>query len=76
MRKKIIKLELLVKSIREDINYFEQLNEDDLLYYSTFEAYKSQVKQNSFDVSTYKSYGYSDEQIEAEIEKNLIMILR
>lgn len=67
---KLYKLELLVKSIKEDVNYFDPSNEADSMYYSTFEAYKSQIAQNTFDASTYKSYGYSDEQIEAELKKN------
>lgn len=67
---KLDKLRLLVKSIKEDVNYFEPSSEADLMYYSTFEAYKSQIAQNTLDASTYKSYGYSDEQIEAEIKKN------
>lgn len=60
----------LVKSIKDDTNYFSQSNIDDSLYYSQFEAYKSQVKQNEVDTSTYKNYGYADEQIEAELIKN------
>ena len=68
--KKIKKYKLLVKSIKDDTNYFDQANAEDELYYSAYEAYKSQVAQNTLDASTYAAYGYSDEQIEAEIEKN------
>lgn len=64
------KLELLIKSVKDDINYFDSSKAEDSFYYSSFEAYKSQVTQNTFDASTYKSYGYSDEQIENEIKKN------
>jgi multidrug resistance efflux pump len=60
----------LVKSIKDDTNYFDQSRADDSLYYSQYETYKSQVAQQQIDVSTYKSYGYSDEQIAAELEKN------
>ncbi len=67
---KIRKYELLVKSIKDDTNYFSDSDSEDVLYYSAFESYKSQVKQNTLDTSTYASYGYSDEQIEAELEKN------
>lgn len=67
---KIEKYELLVKSIKDDTNYFEQNNADDELYYSEYEAYRSQIEQNTIDTSAYSAYGYSDEQIEAEIEKN------
>lgn len=67
---KIEKLHLLVKSIKENKNYFDEANSDDTFYHSSYESYKAQIAQNTFDASTYKSYGYSDEQIEAEIKKN------
>lgn len=62
--------ELLVQSIKDDTNYFEESNPDDSLYYSTYEAYKSKVAQSKVDTSTYKAYGYTDEQIQAELVKN------
>lgn len=68
--KQIEQSELLVQSIKDDTNYFDASNPEDELYYSTYEAYKSQVAQNKFDGSMYQAYGYSDEQIEAELEKN------
>lgn len=68
--KKIEKYELLVKSIKDDTNYFNQTNTEDELYYSTYEAYKAQVDQNGIDTSAYAAYGYSNEQIEEEIKKN------
>ena len=67
---KIEKLELLVKSVKDDVNHFEVSKAEDSFYYSTYEAYQSQIKQNTFDATTYKLYGYSDAQIQAEIEKN------
>lgn len=66
----IEQLELLVKSIKEDVNYFSASEAEDELYYSTFEAYKSQLEQNKFDGSAYRLYGYSEEQIEEELQKN------
>lgn len=60
----------LVKSIQDDTNYFDETNTEDTLYYSQFLAYKSQVDQQQVDVATYKNYGYTDEQIEAELVKN------
>ena len=66
----IEKSNLLVKSIQDNTNYFDSTDPEDTLYYSSFEAYQSQVAQNRFDASTYKAYGYSDEQIQAEMEKN------
>lgn len=62
--------ERLVQSIKDDTNYFDASEAEDELYYSTFEAYKAQVTQNTFDASMYQAYGYSEEQIENELEKN------
>ena len=61
----------LIRSIKDDINYFSAANGEDSLFYSIFEAYKAQIAQNQFDASAYKAYGYTDEQIEFEVEKNL-----
>lgn len=66
----IAQYQKLVNSIKDDTNYFDQSNKDDSLYYSQYEAYKSQVKQNEIDTTTYQNYGYTDEQIEAELVKN------
>lgn len=66
----IAQYQLLVQSIKDDINYFDAAKSDDTLYYCVYEAYKSQVAQNQLDTDTYKIYGYTDEQIEAELEKN------
>ena len=63
--KQVSQNELLVKSIKDDINYFDEEDAEDSLYYNTFEAYKSKVSQNVVDVTTYKAYGYTNEQIEA-----------
>lgn len=68
--KKIKKYKKLVKSIKDDKNYFDASNPKDELYYSTFENYKSQIKQNTVDASAYSAYGYTEEQIESELEKN------
>jgi membrane fusion protein, peptide pheromone/bacteriocin exporter len=66
----IAQYQKLVKSIKDDTNYFDQSSEADSLYYSQYEAYKSQVKQNDIDTTTYQNYGYTEEQIEAELIKN------
>lgn len=68
--KQTAKSELLVKSIKDDTNYFDAASPEDELYYSAFEAYKAQVAQNTFDGSMYQAYGYSEEQIENELVKN------
>ncbi|MEE1057509.1 MAG: HlyD family efflux transporter periplasmic adaptor subunit [Acutalibacteraceae bacterium] len=63
-------LKKLEKSIMDGKNYFDINKESDRQYYNQYEAYMSKIKQNDVDASTYKSYGYSDAQIEAELEKN------
>ncbi len=63
-------LKVLVKSIKDDHNYFSATDSEDELYYSTFEAYKSQISQNIFNASTYVAYGYTEEQIEHELAVN------
>lgn len=62
--------ELLVKSIKDDKNYFDETSSEDSLYYNTYELYKSRITQSAVDTSSYKAYGYTDEQIEAELIKN------
>lgn len=66
----IEKYDLLVKSIKDDKNYFDISSVEDELYYNTFERYKAQIVQNTVDVSEYRIYGYTDDQIEAELIKN------
>ncbi|WP_026515085.1 HlyD family secretion protein [Butyrivibrio sp. LB2008] len=67
---KIEKNQLLVKSIKDDTNYFSDSDPGDVLFYSAYESYKSQLKQNVIDASIYDKYDYSEDQIEAELEKN------
>ena len=59
----------LIKSIKDDKNYFDAARSDDSLYYNTYETYKSQVAQSEVDASMYKAYGYTDEQIQSELVK-------
>lgn len=68
--KQVLQYERLVESIKDDVNYFDASNSEDNLYYSSFEAYKAQVVQAELSTDTYKAYGYTDEQIAAELEKN------
>lgn len=70
LKSKIIKYETLVKSIKDDTNYFESGVAEDELYFSSFEKYKDQVEQAKVDANSYKAYGYTDEQIEVELIKN------
>lgn len=66
----VSQLKKLEQSIMDGENQFDITKADDRQYYNQYEAYMSQIKQNDIDASTYKSYGYSDAQIEAELEKN------
>lgn len=68
--KQISQYQKLVKSIKDNVNYFDSANPEDELYYSTFETYKAKVEQSVLDTSMYEAYGYSQDQIEAEIVKN------
>ena len=40
----------LVRSIKDNTNYFSSTKEEDSLYYSQFEEYKSKVEQSQIDV--------------------------
>lgn len=66
----ISQLKKLEQSIMSGTNMFDVSDERDRQYYNQYEAYVSQIQQNDVDASTYKSYGYSDAQIEAELKKN------
>ncbi len=66
----INQLRRLEQSIMDGKNNFDITINNDRQYYNQFEAYMSQVEQNKIDVDMYKSYGYSDTQIENELEKN------
>lgn len=48
--------QLLIKSIKDDTNYFDEAKAEDGLYWSLYETYKSQIDQNKVDVSTYQAY--------------------
>lgn len=66
----VSQLKKLEQSIMDGENHFDITKADDRQYYNQYEAYMSQIRQNDVDTSTYKAYGYSDAQIEAELEKN------
>lgn len=67
--KQVAQYDKLIQSIKEDVNLFDAGNSEDTLYYSTFESFKAQIAQSEVDTTTYKAYGYTDEQIEAELVK-------
>lgn len=60
----------LVEAIRNNKNSFSPTDEKESLYYNQYETYQNQIKQNQLDTSTFKVYGYTDAQIEAEVKKN------
>ena len=66
----VSQLKKLEQSIMDGKNLFDITKADDRQYYNQYEAYMSQIKQNDIDASAYKSYGYTDAQIKAELEKN------
>jgi multidrug resistance efflux pump len=70
----ISQLQKLEKSIMDGKNYFDINVDTDRQYYNQYETYISQIEQNDVDTSTYKNYGYSDEQINQELEKNTAKI--
>lgn len=66
----VSQLKKLEQSIMDGKNYFDITKESDRQYYNQYEAYMSQIEQNDIDTSTYKAYGYTNAQIEAELKKN------
>lgn len=67
---KVKQLSRLVEAIQSNTNVFDPNKEEENLYYNQYETYQSQIAQNQIDTRTYKTYGYTDGQIEAEIKKN------
>ena len=68
--KEIGQYDKLVRSIKNNTNYFNSSSSDDSLFYNRYEEYKSQVKQQTVDSKTLKDYGYTDNQIKEELKKN------
>ena len=68
--KQISQYNKLVKSIKNNKNYFSSSSSDDSLYYNRYEEYKKQVAQQTLDTKSLKDYGYTEKQIEEEIKKN------
>ena len=60
----------LVKSIKNNKNYFDESLEEDSLYYHAYEHYKVNLEQSEANVSLLQAYGYTKEQIEQELIKN------
>ncbi|MDQ2086708.1 HlyD family efflux transporter periplasmic adaptor subunit [Herbivorax sp. ANBcel31] len=66
----ISQLKKLVESIKDNVNYFDEWDKEDSIYYYQYKSYQSQIAQNEVDTAMYKAYGYTDEQIESEVIKN------
>lgn len=67
---KIAQYERLESCIKNGRNTFDENNEADKPYYYQYETYMSKIAQKEIDVSTYKSYGYSEGQIENAVVGN------
>ena len=61
--------EKLIKSIKENKNYFSQ-DKSNNLYYSQYKAYVSKLNQQTIDEDALKGYGYTPEKIADERVKN------
>ncbi|MCD8329798.1 MAG: HlyD family secretion protein, partial [Lachnospiraceae bacterium] len=68
--KKIEQYERLEQCIKDGVNRFDENDEDDKPYYYQYETYLSQVEQKDLDVSAYKNYNYTDEQIRNAVGTN------
>jgi len=68
--KQIEQYNKLVRSVQQDKNLFSASTPADNLYSSQYEIYKEQVAQQKVDTSTMKGYGYTDAQIDMEIQKS------
>lgn len=60
----IKKYTLLIKSIKDDKNYFSSKNERDSLYFSQYKVYEYQMDQQVVNADTLKDTGYTDKEIE------------
>lgn len=69
MEKQVKNYEVLVKSIKDNKNYFDEANSDESFFYNKYETYKRQTDQQTLDTSLLKQYGYTEEQIELELDK-------
>ena len=68
--RQISQYEKLIESIKDNENYFSSSSAEDSMYYNRYEEYKLRVDQQTVDVEAFKQYGYTQEQIEKEIENN------
>ncbi len=60
----------LIRSIQDNVNYFDETNPEDQPYYYQYENYQSQVAQSDFDASAYVAAGYTEAQIQSLIEQS------
>ena len=69
-QEKITQYERLEYDIKNGVNSFDEKNDADKIYFYMYEAYISQVQQKEMDLSAYKSYNYTDDQIESAVRNN------
>lgn len=69
-QEKIRQYERLEDCIKKGVNLFDENNEVEKPYYYQYETYMNQIGQKEIDVSAYKSYNYTDEQINSAIRTN------
>lgn len=69
-QQQISQYQKLEKAIKDNENYFSSTKEEDKLYYNKFLEYRTKIEQTKIDLSQYKSYGYTDQQIAEEVKKN------
>lgn len=69
-KEQISQYELLEQSIKDNQNHFSSTAEEDKLYYNKYLEYLTKIEQTKMDLSQYKNYGYTDEQIAEEVKRN------
>ena len=68
--RKIAFFERLEECVKTGVNSFNENNPQEKPYYYQYQTYINQVAQKELDLSTYRNYNYTDEQIEIVIHNN------
>lgn len=68
--RKIAFFERLEECVKAGVNSFNENNPQEKPYYYQYQTYINQVAQKELDLSTYRNYNYTDEQIEIVIHNN------
>ena len=67
---KIAQYTRLEECMKSGVNMFDENKEADKIYYYMYETYLNQVAQKEMDLSAYRAYNYTDEQIESAVKIN------